>query len=177
MNKWFESTFLPSLFERAGTGKPMWLTRKQTAICTENMDLQAVRVENFAGYGSHNNYFCEWNGRCVSLCYSKKNGCGTIQFGMNQPEQELAARESELSSKIRNNELMERRLSAAKRHPERYRKIYDDAVFGLQSAKEQLKDSIEYGDPESDVEFFRNLVLEMQEKVRFYAPIFEGVKS
>ena len=30
---WFYDTFLPSLLERAGTNKGMWLSRKQTAIC------------------------------------------------------------------------------------------------------------------------------------------------
>lgn len=35
---WFYDTFLPSLLERAGTNKGMWLSRKQTAICIEKME-------------------------------------------------------------------------------------------------------------------------------------------
>ena len=41
---WFYDTFLPSLLERAGTNKGMWLSRKQTAICIEKMEKHTTMV-------------------------------------------------------------------------------------------------------------------------------------
>lgn len=78
---WFYDTFLPSLLERAGTNKGMWLSRKQTAICIEKMEKHTTMVAQFQGdYYRHNYYTLEWSGRKVFLNYSKLNGCGQITF-------------------------------------------------------------------------------------------------
>lgn len=44
---WFYDTFLPSLLERAGTNKGMWLSRKQTAICIEKWNSTRLWCHNF----------------------------------------------------------------------------------------------------------------------------------
>ena len=46
---WFYDTFLPSLLERAGTNKGMWLSRKQTAICIEKMEQHTTMVPQLQG--------------------------------------------------------------------------------------------------------------------------------
>ena len=87
-SKWFNEIFLPSIFEKVGAGKQKWLTARQTMICTDNMQKTTVRYDS-DGYGTmcnHDNYSCKWNGRDVHLSYSKKNGCGCIEFGYNAEE-------------------------------------------------------------------------------------------
>ena len=87
-NKWFNETFLPSIFEKVGAGNQKWLTARQTMICTDNMQKATVRYDS-DGYGTmcnHDNYSCKWNGRDVNLSYSKKNACGCIEFGYNAEE-------------------------------------------------------------------------------------------
>ena len=91
MTKWFRDVFLQSLFDKHGTASA-WLSQKQTAICTDNMQKQVVRYDA-DGYGTmcnHDNYSCDWNGRKVNLSYSKKNGCGQISFSMTAEEAEIS---------------------------------------------------------------------------------------
>lgn len=117
VNKWFEQVFLPSIFEKTGVNKPFWLSVKQTEICAENMTVHST-VYDGTGYGimyNHNYYTCDWNGRKVTLEYSKKNGCGCIKFSMNSEELENHRIEVE-AEKIRiKMETVER----TKRNPER----------------------------------------------------------
>lgn len=92
-NKWFSSVFLPSVFESCGTGRSRWLTKRQSAVCVEHMELERIPVP-IDGVGDrtgfHHNYAYEWRGRRVVLSYSKKNGCGFITFGADEAEQEEA---------------------------------------------------------------------------------------
>ena len=90
---WFYSTFLPSLFDRAGVNAPMWLSRKQTDVCTRYMAKEACVVRDCTGdaAGTHLSYTTTWAGRSVRLEYSKRNGCGAIVFSATATEQELAA--------------------------------------------------------------------------------------
>lgn len=107
---WFYDTFLPSLLERAGTNKGMWLSRKQTAICIEKMELHTVMVPQFQGdYCRHNYYTLEWNGRHISLNYSKMNGCGQITFGFTAAEAEESKRRHEEEKRQETAERMERK--------------------------------------------------------------------
>ena len=99
---WFYDTFLPSLLERAGTNKGMWLSRKQTAICIEKMEKHTTMVAQFQGdYYRHNYYTLEWSGRKVFLNYSKLNGCGQITFGFTPAEAEDAGRRHAEEKRIR----------------------------------------------------------------------------
>lgn len=41
MNEWFTEVFMRSIFERAGVGKNIWLSQKQTAVCVSNMEKHA----------------------------------------------------------------------------------------------------------------------------------------
>lgn len=83
---WFNDVFLNSLFERAGLNSPLWLTKKQTAICCQYMIAETIVVEEQYGQYRHTNYTYNWNEREVFLSYSKKNGCGTITFYPNGSE-------------------------------------------------------------------------------------------
>lgn len=139
MNMWFAETFLPSLFERAGIGKGLWISQKQTAICTDNMQRKTVRYDS-DGYRTiynHDNYSCEWNGRKVNLSYSKKNGCGSIEFSMTSEEAEVsrnafhAEREAE-RIRVREN------VKANK--PERVAKHIEKASAKVNSLNKELAD-------------------------------------
>ena len=162
MNGWFYGTFLPSIFERCEVGKERWLSKKQTAICVQNMERRQVRFDS-DGYGTmwtHDNYTCQWNGRSVFLSYSKKNGCGSITFGLSAEEQAKINAENELERK----RIMEDRVARIKRNPERLAKKIEILMKKLENAKADYQDDIaekldEY--IEGDLEYIAEIEAEL----------------
>lgn len=143
---WFYDTFLPSLLERAGTNKGMWLSRKQTAICIEKMEKHTTMVAQFQGdYYRHNYYTLEWSGRKVFLNYSKLNGCGQITFGFTPAEAEDAGRRHAEEKRQEAEERMERkrkwaawaRENAPEKLEQRIRR-YRAKIADLQEALEDI---------------------------------------
>lgn len=128
---WFYETFLPSLFERAGTNKSLWLTQKQTAVCIRYMERHSVRTDDFFGdRNAHIYYTCKWGERDVQLSYSKLNGCGMITFSFDSAEREEATKAAQ-----EERERIEReRIERAKRHPERLAKIIAELKTKLENA-------------------------------------------
>lgn len=142
---WFYDTFLPSLLERAGTNKGMWLSQKQTAICIERMEVHTVRVPQFQGdYYRHNYYTMEWDGRHVSLNYSKLNGCGQITFGFTAAEAEEADRRRAEEKRQENEEYMERKRKwaawARENAPEKLEARINRYRSKIADLREKLKD-------------------------------------
>ena len=148
MNKWFTETFLPSLFERAGTNHPLWLTQKQTAVCAENMEKHVVMTLEFqVNRASHLWFSCEWNGRTVRMIYSKLNKCGTIEFSFSA--EELAA--NEVKNKKERERIENERVERIKRHPERLVKVIGD----IKKEIEDYEDKLTWNDNEPDeIEFY-----------------------
>lgn len=136
---WFYETFLPSLFERAGTNKSLWLSQKQTAVCTKYMEKHSVRTDDFFGdRNAHIYYACKWGERDVQLSYSKLNGCGMITFSFDSAEREEATRAAQ-----EDRERIEReRVARIKRHPERLAKIIEDLNAKLERAIEFYEDDV-----------------------------------
>ena len=130
---WFYETFLPSLFERAGTNKSLWLTQKQTAVCTKYMEKHSVRTDDFFGdRNTHLYYTAKWGERDVHLSYSKLNGCGMITFSFDSAEREEATRAAQ-----EERERIEReRIDRIKRRPERLAKIIAELTAKLENAIE-----------------------------------------
>ena len=128
---WFYETFLPSLFDRAGAEKGMWLSQKQTAVCTRYMEKHSVRTDDFFGDRNTNLYYtCKWGERDVQLSYSKLNGCGMIRFSFDNAEREEATKAAQ-----EERERIEReRIERAKRHPERLAKIIAELKTKLENA-------------------------------------------
>ena len=165
MNKWFYSTFLPSVFDRCkDRGREMWLSQKQTAICADNMDLRQVRFDP-DGYGArctHNNYTCEWNGRKVILSYSKKNGCGYISFGMDKTEEE--AHRAAIEAEKQKNEA--ERIEWIKKDPERLAKRiakYTGKINALKKQWEAEKEEAYYDS--TDEEWYTEEILKYEAKL------------
>ena len=159
MKSWFFETLLPSLFERIGPGKSMWLTQKQTAVCVENMEKHVVRTLEFQGYSSAHLWFsCEWNGRSVRLNYSKLNNCGTIEFSFSQDE--LAANREE--NKKERERLENESIARIKRNPERLKKT----VEILEKEIEVFEDKLSWDDNEpDDIEFYVKKMSEAKAKL------------
>lgn len=136
--KWFEETFLPSLLNRAGVNRAMWLSRKQTAICTENMVPSSwLDEEGFR----HIVYTTVYKGRKVTMQYSKKNGCGQIIFEATKEEVEKMKKESMQEYR---KKCIERAKHSAKvmleRHPERV----PERLVKLQMQIEDILFDLEY---------------------------------
>ena len=155
---WFYDTFLPSLLERAGTNKGMWLSRKQTAICIEKMEQHTTMVPQLQGdYCRHNYYTLEWNGRHVFLNYSKLNGCGQITFGFDAAEAEEASRRRAEEERREAEERMERKRKwtawARENAPEklaqriaRHQSKVDDLKEAIEDILEDLREEEAAGD-------------------------------
>lgn len=152
---WFYDTFLPSLLEKAGTNHAMWLTRKQTEICTRYMEKHTVRLAEFQGdYTSHDYYTIKWGERDVHLSYSKLNGCGTISFSFNKVE--LEAHQKEV--KAEKERIEAERLERIKRNPERLQKAIDKAVAAYENAVIDLEEDIADGMSEEYITYSREWV-------------------
>lgn len=154
MKKWFTETFLPSLFERAGTCKTMWLTQKQTAVCVENMEKHVVRTLEFQGNSTSHLWFsCEWNGRTVRMNYSKLNKCGTIEFSFSAEELAAGKEKNKKERERLENESVER----IKRHPQTLKKTVDI----LEKEIEVYEEKLTWDDNEpADIEFYAKKLAE-----------------
>ena len=165
MSEWFDSVFLPSIFERCEPGKGKWLSQKQTLICTENMVRKQVRYDA-DGYGTmhtHDNYTCEWEGRVVHLSYSKKNGCGCIEFGFNAEEIASMNAEHEAEQKLIQAERVER----IKRRPDRLAKKIEVLTKKIQGWMEEYELDLADGD-EVAVKFDLEAIAELKEELALY---------
>jgi hypothetical protein len=164
MNKWFGGVFLPSIFESVGAGKQKWLSAKQTAICVDNMAVSTVRYDA-DGYGTmrnHDNYSCEWNGRKVFLWYSKRNGCGCIEFGYNAEEQAALREEADKDRERIKRERIER----IKRNPERLTAKIFEIKKKIERAELEYQMDVEDGDEDSakeDLAYIEELKAELRE--------------
>jgi DNA repair exonuclease SbcCD ATPase subunit len=159
-SKWFEDAFLQSIFDRIGHDT-RWLTAKQTSICTQYMERRTARIETATGYNNHDNYVYNWNGREVVLSYSKKNGCGTIWFGLNDEEQKQAQIENEAEKRQQIIETAQRRM---KRSPERYYATIEKMKAKIKSYQQEIEESKEEGDTgglENLVSYVENLKHEL----------------
>lgn len=140
MNKWFDEIFLNSLFNRTEIGKSLWLTRKQTAICVENMEVKTMNYKNKYGFNyNHLYYIYLWNDREVSLQYSKKNGCGSITFYSNEKEKEL----NEIESKKEKERIEENRIRLLKKNKERLNKEIKRLQERINILSLELKEDLE----------------------------------
>lgn len=167
MNKWFSDIFLKSIFDQCGgpcRGK--WLSQKQTAVCVSNMEQKTMRFDA-DGYGSvctHLYYTCKWEGRNVTLQYSKKNSCGQIEFGPNAAEAAEAEQARSLERARLKTEIAER----AKRNPERLALRIADIEKRLKIWAETYEMDMEDGEPEL-VKHDLAMIAELQAELAMYA--------
>lgn len=168
MSKWFYNTFLPSIYERCeANGREMWLSQKQTAICTQHMELHQMRYDP-DGYGvrcTHNQYRCNWNGRYVTLSYSKKNGCGCISFGMSKAEEEAHLAEIEAERQRIESEKIER----IKKNPERLARRIAFHTMKINALRDQWEEEKEDpGYDETDAEWYAEEIAKHEAKLALY---------
>lgn len=165
MSKWFYNTFLPSIYDRCkDKSREMWLSQKQTSICTQNMACEQHRFDP-DGYGvryTHNNYVCNWDGRRVVLSYSKKNGCGFISFGASKEEIDELAVKAEAERIVREAE----RIKAIKGNPERLEKrvsYYNHKIEAIRNRWEAEKEEPFYD--ETDAEWYAEEIARYEAKL------------
>lgn len=123
-NTWFNDTFLPSLFQRAGVNKEMWLTVKQTRVCLDHMSRSTAANDNGFGISRVNSHSCIWNGRTVTL-FVASNHASRIYFGTNAAERQ----EIEKAERQKEDERAERHYRMlARKYPERYEQELAKAI-------------------------------------------------
>lgn len=167
MDKWFSDIFLKSIFDQCGgpcRGK--WLSQKQTAVCVSNMEQKTMRFDA-DGYGTmctHLYYTCKWEGRNVTLQYSKKNSCGRIEFGPNAAE----AAEAEQARNLERARLKTESAERAKRNPERLALRIADTNKRLKIWAETYEMDLEDGEMEL-VKHDLAMIAELQAELALYA--------
>ena len=165
MNKWFDETFLPSVFAQAGINGTKWLSQKQTTICCENMVKKSVRCDDrYGDTFSHDLYSCEWQGRKVILQYSKKNCCGSISFGFIAAESARAAKESETEKTIEKAHKIKR----IKSKPERLAKMIANLKKEIANREESLQDAITDGEKEEYIKIDVEKIAELKAELALY---------
>lgn len=169
-NKWFDDTFLPSIFQWVGVEKDKHLTQKQTQICIEKMNAITFSYSpNGIDKYMAVRYEYEWKGRMVHLRYSKLNGCGMIYFTTTRDEaaenhrryiEEKAAREKEylltcqpehLSKRMKK---VEAKLSRTKKELDELKSLAQPDEFDLE-----------------DIAFCIEKIHELEQKFDFYLSI------
>lgn len=167
MANWFNETFLPSLFGRCGVGKGMWLSVKQTNICCDNMERHDAFYQGDAGGTTYNSiyYTYQWEGRRVILKYSKKNGCGRIEFGFNEAEQEANRRAAELEKA----EMERKHIEFVKSRPHILARKLSGLDSEIRRYQEALEDELSYEDADQEyIEFYRNHIASLTaEKAKY----------
>lgn len=124
MNKWFDETFLPSIFSYTGVGT-VWISRKQVDVCKNYM--RQVPHSSINGYGDVSvgcSWEYEWNSREIVL-FIERNGAGRISFGLNDEEKRNRA---EREKQKQWNFFVEHVQRMKKRYPEVYKKEYEQLL-------------------------------------------------
>ena len=163
MNKWFKEKFLLNLFNQCGADNHKWLTQKQTAICTQYMKRETISFSDGFSTYKHDNYIYFWEGREVRLCYSKKNGCGTITFSKN----EIEAAEAQVEAKKEKEEIHIKNIQRAKANPKRLQERIDSLKYQVDNLKQNIKLDIEEGYIE-DIQWQQEKLQELEKELELY---------
>lgn len=159
-NKWFDDTFLPSVFQWVGVGKDKYLTAKQTQVCIKNMN---AIVFSYSPNGIDKyravRYEYEWRGRTVHLRYSKLNGCGHIYFTATEDEARRNQEEYEKECRERKIERLTRKS------PERLKEMISKKQAKLKEFETELTELNSEDLEEDDLEEI-DWVLEDIDKIK-----------
>lgn len=169
MSKWFVETFLPSLFARCGAEKNLWLSVKQTNICLDNMDrhTSSYQGDQIGTQYHHNWYSCMWDGRKVTLDYSKLNGCGCIKFGFNAEEME----ENRIRAEAERASQAAAHIAFIKRKPERLERKLRNIDNAIAQHQKALNDELENPDEDSEdyITYYREQIEKLTAERVLYA--------
>ncbi len=163
MAKWFEDQFLPSIFQRAGVNNHIWLSAKQTAVCVRHMEEHTMRyeVDKYGTTYKSKYYTYIWGQRKVNLQYSKKNGCGTIEFGPSAAEQG----EIERQAQAEREHIKAERIRLRKKNPERLAKEISRLESELETAI-FFRDCLDGEESSQDeIDFWSNKVSEIKAEI------------
>jgi hypothetical protein len=103
----------------------------------------------------------------VFLCYSSKNGCGTIRFGLNSEEQEQVRIENEAEKR---QQILERAKRKLERHPEKYFERIEDMKAKISDYLEEIKICVEENDT-TGLDNFQRYVDEMKEELALWESV------
>jgi DNA repair exonuclease SbcCD ATPase subunit len=114
---------------------------------------------------SHDNYSCFWNGRKVFLSYSKKNGCGWIEFSMNVAEITEHRAKCEAEKAL----LKAQRVEQIKANPERLSKKIEKLNRKIESLKANWQADIDHNDCDAeDTEYYVSTIAECEAELALY---------
>lgn len=136
---WFDDAFLESLFSKAGSDNAIWLTAKQGAVCCRYM----AETEVIGKYGYRHSIFSyTWRGRSVTYSHSKKNGCGTIIFGLTPKECKKEHEEFQERKKKDARHLLEWRAENATERFLNEMSRLKESILTLEAEIQELQDEL-----------------------------------
>lgn len=164
-NKWFDETFLPTLFGKIGAENETVLTPKQTGIfITMFRDSDFVtRISSGSDFDSHGEYhahrFCEyaWSGRTVFFEKSDGSVFGKVKFSKTK---------SEISSDERKDEktLIDQYVKNALRIKKHKDWVVKKSIELAREDMEEYKYRIEYEQTEKNPN--KALIKELKAKIK-----------
>lgn len=129
-SNWFDTVFLPSLFEYAGVGQSKRISEKQ-AECFERQhgvfEKQHTNLSYFGvSYVTCTTYTYLWNDRTVEVMHSRTGI--TIHFGMTKEEEQEYQKRLE---KSRDSKDMDSIARMKERRPEKFKEKFEKAAENL----------------------------------------------
>lgn len=131
-NKWLDEVFLPSLFEKAGVNRFMWLTVKQSEIIKRYFRSKCTTTDNGQNLQRVYSKIYNWQEREVNF-FGSSNGAGRIIFGTNETENKAIAEHEE-----------KKEIERFYRHVKVYNKRFPEKLIEeLNNLKESVKYALE----------------------------------
>lgn len=166
-SNWFDTVFLPSMFEYAGIGVSKKISEKQFDCFVRQRGVYKIQHRNQSYFGSSYVTCCEyqysWNGRCVSVLHGRYGY--TVTFNQTEEEQDKMAREYQ---KKQYNKEREAATKLKARHPDEFQRLLQSAEKDLLRAIQDFNCSAA---SENDEEFmidFEDLQLAEEQYYKYY---------
>lgn len=129
-SNWFDTVFLPSLFEYVGKGRTKRISEKQANCFVSQRGVEEIQHTGLSYYGSSyvvcTEYQYNWNGRPVSLFCTKRGN--ELSFGMTQEENSEFMKERKKEELFRE---FEKARILKRRRPEKFNEKLESAQRNL----------------------------------------------
>lgn len=165
--KWFDETFLPSLFGYAGIGTSKRISEKQADCFIRQNGVKSKQHTNIGYYGTSyvvcTTYHYEWNCREIEVMHSIKGY--TISFGMTEEEKNIRIKEE---TKRQDEKDIDRHRRTKERRPDKYNSLLEKAANNFCVAIKLLDASAACEDDETFDFDFSDFLFAEKEFYKYY---------
>lgn len=167
MGKWFDETFLPSLFEYAGIDVSKRISERQADCFIRQKGVTDMQHTNIGYYGASyvvcTTYSYVWNGRKVVVMDSMRGY--TIRFGMTEEERKRY-QENRIIEQDKKD--IERYARTKERRPDKYKSLLEKAANNFYIAIKLLDASAACENDETFATDFSDFLFDEKEFYKYY---------